>query len=265
MHLRGWIDAGSAADMAMDSITGQLGGDLVATFDDDALIDYRSRRPTMSLDDGVLTKLVWPTIELSHATDPIGNEVLLLTGTEPDRHWRAFGEAVVDLLQRFGGHTIVGIGAFPAPTPHTRATKVVCTASSQLLADRIGHNAVKMEVPAGVQAAIEVAAAGRGLDAATIWAPIPHYASTMDYAGGAVSLIEAVADLTHVDIGAGPLRDAATATNNRLDELVEANPQHVEMLRALEQHVDDLEAARDTPVPSGEELAAQFQQFLDDL
>jgi hypothetical protein len=39
MHLRGWIDAGSSANLAMDSITGQLGGDLIATFDDDDLID----------------------------------------------------------------------------------------------------------------------------------------------------------------------------------------------------------------------------------
>ena len=265
MHLRGWIDAGSSANLAMDSLTGQLGGELVATFDDDDLIDYRSRRPTMHLDDGLLTKLTWPTIEMRHASDPLGNDVLLLTGTEPDRHWKGFASAVVDICHSFGVVSIVGLGAFPAPAPHTRPTKVVCTASSRHLADRIGHNAVKMEVPAGVQAAIEVEAAANDFEVATIWAPIPHYATTMDYPTGAVALIDALVDLTSIDIDAGPLRDSAQATIDRLDELVEANPQHVEMLRALEQHVDDLEATRDTPVPTGDELAAQFQQFLDDI
>ncbi len=265
MHLRGWIDAGSSADLAVDAVSGQLGGDLIATFDHDHLIDYRSRRPTMHLDDGHLARLEWPTIELRHATDPLGNDVLLLIGTEPDRHWRSFADAVVDLCDRFRVRIVVGLGAFPAPVPHTRDTNVVCTASSQALAERIGHNNVKMEVPAGVQAAIEVAAAARGFEAATLWAPIPHYASTMDYPSGAVALIESLVDLTHLDLQVTTLREAGVATNDRLNELVEANPQHVEMLRALEQHVDDIAAARDTPVPSGDELAAQFQQFFDDL
>ena len=265
MHLRGWIDAGSSADLAMDSLTGQLGGVLVATFDDDDLIDYRSRRPTMHLDDGLLTKLSWPNVELKHATDPLGNDLLFLTGTEPDRHWKGFASAIVDLCHSFGVTRIVGLGAFPAPAPHTRPTKVVCTASSRHLADRIGHNSVKMEVPAGVHAAVEAAAAADDVEAATIWAPIPHYASTMDYPAGAVALIEALVRLTNINVDVQPLRDAAQATLDRLNELVQANPQHVKMLQALEQHVDDLAATRDTPVPTGDELAAQFQQFLDEL
>lgn len=264
MHLRGWIDAGSCAELAIDLLSGQLGGEIVATFDDDHLIDYRSRRPTMHLDDGLIDRLEWPAIELRHATDPLGNDVLLLTGTEPDRHWRSFAEAIVDLCDRFHVTRIVGLGAFPSPVPHTRPTRVACTASSRLLADRIGHNAVRMEVPAGVQAAIEVAAAARGYDAATIWAPIPHYASTMDFPPGALGLIEALVDLTQVDVDTATMRDAAAATVERLNELISANPEHVEMLRALEQHVDDVAAVRDTPVPSGDELAAQFQQLFDD-
>ena len=141
---------------------------------------------------------------------------------------------------------------------------VVCTASSRALADRIGHNNVKVEIPAGIQAAIESAAAAAGMAAATLWAPIPHYAATMDYPAGSVALIEALTDLTNIDLDAATLRDAATASIDRLDELVSADPQHIEMLKALERYVDDLAVARDTPVPSGEELAAQFRQFLED-
>ena len=97
-----------------------------------------------------------------------------------------------------------------------------------------------------------------------LWAPIPHYAATMDYPAGSVALIEALTDLTNIEIDATTLRDAASASIERLDVLVNANPQHIEMLRALERYVDDLAVARDTPVPSGDELAAQFRQFLED-
>jgi hypothetical protein len=42
---------------------------LAATFDGDTFIDYRARRPTMELRDGVNTRLVWSDIELKVGTD----------------------------------------------------------------------------------------------------------------------------------------------------------------------------------------------------
>ena len=61
----------------------------VATFDADTFIDYRARRPTMQLRDGVNTELVWPETRLLAGRDTAGHDVLLLTGHEPDANWRA--------------------------------------------------------------------------------------------------------------------------------------------------------------------------------
>ena len=56
---------------------------------------------------------------------------------------------------------------------------------------------------------------------------------------------------------------------SRIDELVEPNPQHVAMIRQLEQAYDEsLEALGDDAplgggdLPSGDELAAELQRFL---
>ena len=96
----------------------------VATFDADELLDHRARRPIMHLVDGVLTGLTWPSIELRAATDVDGNDLLLLVGAEPDHRWHAFCRAVVDLAMGFGARMVVGLGAYPAPVPHTRPTRL---------------------------------------------------------------------------------------------------------------------------------------------
>lgn len=261
MHLRGWIDAGSAAAMAMDSILGQVEVDRLADFDDEALIDYRSRRPTMHLDDGQITTLEWPSISLD-AGSALHRDVLVLHGAEPDRNWRSFATAVVDLAEQHGVARILGVGAFPGPTPHTRATRVVSSASSRELADAIGHNDQRMEVPCGVQAAIEFEAANRGLEAATIWAPVPHYVATMDYPSAAAALVDAVALHGGLELDSSTLIDAASVSRERIDQLISANPQHLEMLRALETRAEEMDEARTVDVPDADELAAEIENFL---
>ena len=84
LFLDGWIDAGIGGAGAMAHLLQEMDTSLVATFDVESLIDYRSRRPVMHLVEGVNTGLTWPSIELRHGVDAEGNDVLLLSGAEPD-------------------------------------------------------------------------------------------------------------------------------------------------------------------------------------
>ena len=78
--LDGWIDAGGAADTAAEAMADQAGVATLASYSTDELLDYRARRPTMHLLEGVIADLEWPAIELSGGTDAAGNDVLFLTG-----------------------------------------------------------------------------------------------------------------------------------------------------------------------------------------
>ena len=53
----GWVDAGSAATTALEGLLEDAVD--VATFDPDALFDYRARRPTLQIIDGRLAELTW--------------------------------------------------------------------------------------------------------------------------------------------------------------------------------------------------------------
>lgn len=259
----GWIDAGAGAAAAMAHLVQEMDTTLVATFDTEALVDYRSRRPIMHLVEGVNTGLTWPTIELRHGVDAEGNDVLLLHGAEPDARWKLFTHDVVDLAGQLGVGLAVGLGAYPAPVPHTRPTNLSTSATSPELAARVGQLAGTLDVPAGVQAAIERRCAEEGLPNVGIWAQVPHYAAAMPFPGASAALLDGLERLARVRVDTEALRDADRLLRTRLDGLVQDNPDHVAMVRQLEEHVDQADLMG--PVPSGDELAAEVERFLRDL
>ena len=130
MVLKGWIDAGLGADGAAEVLVEELEPRTIARFDADTLLDWRARRPTMRLVDGVNTQLTWEETELSWAKDGLGHDVLLLIGNEPDHAWLAFSEQVVDLAVDLGTRLVLGLGAYPTPVPHTRSPQLAASASS---------------------------------------------------------------------------------------------------------------------------------------
>ena len=266
LALDGWIDAGLAAQSARQSLLDSLDMTTVASFDADQLLDFRARRPSMQLVDGVLTGLTWPSIELRAAADFDGNDLLLLLGAEPDHQWRSFSSAVVDLMLRYGARMVVGLGAYPAAVPHTRPTRLAAAASDPSLA-RFCAVRTTVEVPTGVQGAIERQAAEASLPTIGLWAQVPHYVSAMPSPAAAAALVDGLSAVADLSIPSDELHAQAQALRSRLDELVAANPEHEAMVRQLEAQWDG-EAAGDgddfgtQPLPSGDELAAELERYL---
>lgn len=267
MALEGWIDAGAGAARATAALTDALDSVLLASFDTDELLDHRARRPVMELLDGINTGLIWPTIELRAATDDAGHDLLLLVGAEPDHTWRAFAKAAVDLALHFGARLVLGLGAYPAPVPHTRPTSLASTATDAELAQRVGVLGGAINVPAGVQAAIERECADRGLPAVGLWAQVPHYAAAMPYPAAAAALIDGVCEIGGLVLDSHELHDEATATRTRLDALVAESDEHRELVHQLELHVDTERGPDDgspLELQTGDELAEELERFLRD-
>src|SRR4051812_3416267 len=261
--LEGWIDAGFGGATALASILRQVETSTIAEFDADSLLDHRARRPTMRLENGINAGLTWPSIELRALTDTAGNDAVLLVGYEPDHAWRAFSKAVTTLALELGVRLVTGLGAYPAPVPHTRTTTVVSTATSADLAHQVGSVPGRIDVPAGVLAAIERDCADHGLPAVGLWAQVPHYAAAMPYPAAAVALLQALDRLTGLRFDTTELALESQATIARLDELVNASTEHVELVRQLERQVDSIEGDELSRV-TGDELAAELERFLRD-
>lgn len=115
--LEGWVDAGMGASAAIAELLTSSPTTAIASFDTESLIDQRARRPIARLEDGVTTELTWPAIRLLAGRDRVGADIVYLTGPEPDFRWPTFIDAVVGLTRDLKVRTVVGLGAFPAPTP----------------------------------------------------------------------------------------------------------------------------------------------------
>lgn len=265
LGMEGWIDAGLGGGGAMGHLLDAIPTEVMATFDGDQLLDLRSRRPAVRITDGVLSGLTWPEIELRVGQDPAGRDVLILTGPEPDMQWRAFVSAVVSLATDLGTRLVVGVGAFPAPVPHTRPVRLAAVATNSELAEKVGFMPGSLEVPAGIHAALQEGFGEAGVPAVGMWARVPHYVATMPYPAASAALVECLATVAGLDLDATDLHDAAALARSRIDDIIAASEEHAQMVHQLEASAEaeaNVAPINLSELPTGDELADELERFL---
>ena len=250
----GWVDSGSAATTAAQQLLADA--ETVASFDPDALYDYRARRPTLEIMDGRISSLAFPELHLRRARFG-ARTILVLAGPEPDDRWRTFSADLVELVRRFGVTEWISLGAIPAAVPHTRPVPIIGTASDPdlLRADVLPGPAGLLRVPAAAISVVEHAMIQAGIPAVGYFAQVPHYVSG-PYPGAAVELLSALGRHLGVILPAGALVDEARQLRTRLDTataLEESTRTYVERLEAM---VDEQR------LPSGDELIGEIERFL---
>jgi hypothetical protein len=246
-----WVDAGSAGTSAARHIAEE--GEVVATFDADALFDYRSHRPVLDIVDGVPKKFVFPRMTLTKRELP-ERDVFVLTGPEPDFRWNEFATDVHKLALKFGIVEHVSLGAIPTAVPHTAPTPVMMTASSSDLMREAPPNQGLLRVPAAAVSLVEWTMAENGIPAVGFWAQVPHYATP--FAAGAIALVRKVESHLAVTIGAGALEDEDAAQRTALVQLFADNPEAAAYLERLEGMVGE------EPVPGADNIGEEVERFL---
>ena len=252
--LDGWVDAGGAATAAAGEVA--AGGTRVATFDDDRLYDYRARRPTLDIVDGRPATLEWP--ELTLRRTKVGEQdVLVLTGPEPDFLWRELCASAVELAKRLGVAEWISLGAIPAAVPHTRDVPILGTESAPgLLRANVtpGPDGI-LRVPAAAISVLDHAIARAGIPAVGYFAQVPHYV-TGAYVPAALELLRVLSRHLGREVAPGALRDESRKVLDRLDVATAADEGTRAYVERLEATVD--EARR----PSGDDLISEIERFL---
>jgi PAC2 family len=266
--LTGWIDASGAAAAAMSTVQEEWRVRPLATFNGDTFIDYRARRPTMELREGVNTRLIWSDIELHVGRDVSGKDVLTLSGPEPDSQWRHFAEVVSTLSVSLGVRHMVALGAYPFATPHTRAPRLSSSSPSTDVVAGVPYLKNSVDVPAGMGAVLEHAFTDKGVPALGIWAQVPHYVSAMTYPAATLALLTGLQEFTGLVVDAADIRQETIIQRQRLDQLVAGNDEHLSMVTQLEEMYDQSQdqtlSLGMQDIPTGDELAAEFERFLRD-
>jgi len=268
--LTGFVDAGSAIQLSREQLLEQLEGEVLATFDLDQLLDYRSRRPPMIFVEDHWESYEQPSLALHLLRDQLGTPFLLLAGPEPDLQWERFITAVSGLIERFGVRLTVGLNAIPMAVPHTRPVSVTAHATDQrLLGDRESW-LQRVQVPASVGNLLEFRLGQDGHDAMGYAAHVPHYLAQTTYPAAAELLLDSVSASTGLALPTGELRDAAEMVREEVDKQVAEDEQATRLVASLEQQYDaflrgrqgNLLADATGPLPTAEELGAELERFL---
>ena len=261
LALDGWIDSSGIAHSAKESLLSKAEIYTMVKFDTDRLLDHRARRPILHLNEGVVENLEWPSIELLHIEGLEGPDACVLHGPEPDHDWKVFTDAVTNICYGLDVSLVIGLGAYPAAVPHTRPTRLSCTASSIEMAAKLDFVTASIKVPAGLQAVIEAEVALAGTPAIGLWAQVPHYLSTGPYPPATVALLEGLREISGIWNRDFKLDQNALNTRSRLDQLIGNNEEHLTMIEKLEIAYDELNDPSSS-LPSGDDLAEELQNFL---
>ena len=272
-HFEGAMDAGNAGALAVDQLLMTLPSERVATFDIDALVDYRARRPTMTFVHNNYSSVIMPELVLDLLHDDDGQDVLLLHGSEPDYRWDEFVGAVAHLAVSMGVSQAVGMSGVPMAVPHTRPTYVHHHGSQpDLLPNQpelFGH----VELPGSMSAYLELRLGELGLDSRGVSAAIPHYVARDEFPQGASALLTAVVQATGLALPVGDLEAAASINRAEINAEAAQQPEVSAVVSALEAQYDAMapriaidEVDTSAPIlnlPSAEVIGARLEAFLE--
>lgn len=274
MHaLDGFLDAGSAAQIAANHLVESLEGQVVARFDVDLLHDYRARRPPMVFVEDHYESVSVPELVVHELKDSTGTQFLLLSGPEPDVMWERFTAAVGQLADRFGVRLVVGLGGVPMTIPHTRPTTLTTHGTRSDLVKRPNVWRGNLRIPGSASALLELRLGERGKDAIGFVAHVPHYLASVEFPQASAALLDAVAEETGLLLPVGSLHQAGVTRLREIDSQLADDPQAIGVVQALEEQYDAFVTARqqgelgsdDVNVPTGEELGAELERFLAQL
>lgn len=265
--LDGFLSAGGGSRIAAEHLLSGH-GDVVHSFDIDAMFDYRARRPTLRFHKDHYLDYDAPRLDVVLEHDLTGRPYFVLAGPEPDFLWERFAAEVRQVVDDLDIDLTLSLGSVPMGVPHTRPMLVTAHGTSPELIDRTNLWSAELVVPSSAQSMLEYRLGSWGHEAAGYVAHVPHYLAQVDYPGAAVVLLEAVTDRLGLQIDLTPLRERHASAMVEIESQIE--DQHgAELVSGLEQQYDAFTRgaaqsllASDEDLPSADELAGQFEEYL---
>lgn len=262
----GWNDAGEAATGALshllaswtDSDT-EVIPELIADVDPEDFYDFQVNRPIAYVDDSSIRGLTWPGTQVFGLRTPeLENDFVVIRGVEPSMKWKTFAADILDLADDLEVDMVITLGSMLADTPHTRPITVSGSGAHPDIARRLGVEISKYEGPIGILGVIQDACIRRGIDAISLWAAIPHYASNSPSPKATLALVNALEDFLEITLPQGDLPSEAADWEKEVSEMAKEDSDVAEYVKALEESKD----SSDLPEATGESIARELERFL---
>ena len=233
LSFEGWNDAGESATTAARYLAEQIGAAPLAEIDPELFFDFSVRRPTVTIEDGVVTDFAWPLSRFSYAATDEAHEVVIGIAIEPHLRWRLFADQILALVDQLQVRRTVMLGAYLADVLYSRPVGITAVASDAALLERHGLEATRYEGPTGVIGMLGHLLRERGVEMLALWAGLPHYIHVAPNARGALALLQRAEPILDVKLDLDPLRAAARDCEQNMSKIVSGDAELAEYVREL--------------------------------
>ena len=262
----GWNDAGEAATGATSHLLASwtdpstdVVPELIADVDVEEFYDFQVNRPMVYIDDSSIRSLTWPGTQVFGLRTPeLDHDFVVIRGVEPSMKWKTFSADILDLADDLEVDMVITLGSMLADTPHTRPITVSGSGAHPEIARRLGVEISKYEGPTGILGVIQDACVRRGIDAISLWAAIPHYASNSPSPKATLALINALEDFLELSLPQGDLLKESREWEKEVTEMAKEDGDVADYVKALEESKD----AAELPEATGESIARELERFL---
>jgi proteasome assembly chaperone (PAC2) family protein len=262
----GWNDAAEAASGAVEHLlsgwrdkSDDVLPELIAEVESEDFYDFQVNRPVVSIDESEIRSITWPSTQVFGMAIPsMKRDLVIVTGVEPSMKWKSFTSELLDLADDLEVSLIVSLGSLLADTPHTRPITVTGTGAHPSIANRLGVSVSKYEGPTGILGIIQDGCMRRGIDAISLWAAVPHYASNAPSPKATLALINTLEEFLNIKIPLSDLPDRADSWEREVNDLAADDSDIADYVKALEESKD----AAELPEVSGDTIAKEFERYL---
>lgn len=268
--LTGFADAGNAVSQLGTALLDDLEHETVAVFDNDALLDYRARRPTISFSEDHISDYRPPQLALHLMWDEMHQPFLFLHGYEPDFEWDAFTAAVLELVDTFEVDSTTWIHAIPMPVPHTRPIRVTVSGTRKDLIEQLSVWKPHTQAPGTAMHLLEYRMQQTGLEVTGFVLLVPHYLADTEYPAAVIAALQNISTATGLIFPTDELRDEDREFLANIEGQVAGNTELARLVGTLEERHDSYMQDNPAPaladesgqLPTADELAAELETFL---
>ena len=268
--ISGFTDAGSSMQQVSQHILENLDYETIAVFDNDELLDYRSRRPVMFFEQDHIEDYQPASLSLHLVKDEVGTQFLFLNGYEPDFKWEAFASSIEVLFSYFGIRDMTWLHAIPFPIPHTRPVGVTVSGNQKNVIAKYSEWKPRTQVPGNIMHLLEFRLTQADIPSTGFVLLVPHYLSDSEYPQAAVSGLELISSHLGLVFPTDELRDEGVAFNRRITQQMTENQELNRMVESLETSFQSDKAAngmgavkpREREIPDADQIAAELEGYL---
>ena len=268
--ISGFTDAGGSYALLGENIFTNLDTELVVRFSNDALLDYRSRRPVVYFERDHVSDYQPAVLGIYLTKDEAGQQFLFMHGYEPDFKWEAFADAIEYLIDLFEISEVMWVQSIPFPIPHTRSLGVTVSGTRRDLTERYSEWKPETQVPGNVLHLLEFRLRSLEIPCAGFVLLVPHYLADSEYPQVGITCFELISAATNLIFPTDSLREQNLKFLANLTKQMGENQELARMVESLEQGYKSERfgpiktpiTQAEQPIPTAEDLASDIEDYL---